>query len=160
MQSGGPRKSPDGLVMDSSCPANAVSDTSVGTPWVPVSQGGCRTPCRGPLQTTEIIYRTESIQRSLFSSPNAESLDAGNPQAAVGRQLRVPDSQSSAGIVPFSSIRHQVSPTRCSTPADNFTDFAIMSGMIQNEQETSEALKTTEQTGELQQIASQVADSQ
>ncbi|KAH8427935.1 uncharacterized protein LDX57_005638 [Aspergillus melleus] len=159
LQLGDLKKSTDCHPMDSSSQVKLTSDVPVEIPSVAASQGDCRTPARGALQTTEFIYRTESIQRSLFSSPNEEGLNVASSQP-VSRNIGIPDSQSSAGIIPFSSIRQQISPARRSTSAESFVDFAIMSGMIPNEHRTSGTPDTTGKAGEPEGAASQVADSQ
>ncbi|KAI9039993.1 uncharacterized protein KD926_008684 [Aspergillus affinis] len=160
LQLGTLKKSTDCQPMDSGSQVKPTSDAPVGTPLAQVSQGDCQTPGQGALQTTEFIYRTESIQRRLFPSSNEEGLAVGSSQPALSRNIGIPGSQSSAGIIPFSNFRQEISPTPCSGSAESFVDFAIMSGMMPTESKTLAAPETADKAGETRVIASQVVDSQ
>ena len=66
------------------------------------------------VQTTEVIYRTQSVQRNVASM--SMGINKVGSDWANGRTACVPDSQPPSSIVPFSSIRQQLSPVPCSTP--------------------------------------------
>ncbi|OGM39990.1 rootletin [Aspergillus bombycis] len=76
------------------------------------------------VQTTEFIYRTQSFQRSVHSSPVNEGLKTRNLEVADVKLPCIPDSQQSNSIVPFSSVR-QLSPA-CSISDQIPIDFAAM----------------------------------
>ncbi|KNG85359.1 rootletin [Aspergillus nomiae NRRL 13137] len=83
--------------------ANDAKSTSI-TP-----QGSCGPSENDVVQTTEFIYRTQSFQRSVHSSPANEGLKARSVGVADVKLPCIPDSQQSNSIVPFSSVR-QLSP--------------------------------------------------
>ncbi|BAE57110.1 unnamed protein product [Aspergillus oryzae RIB40] len=96
--------------------ADAANTSIASTP-----QQSCRALENDVVQTTELIYRTQSFQRSVYSSPANESLKA---RVADVKLPCIPDSQQSNSIVPFSSIR-QLSPT-CSVSDQVPIEFAAM----------------------------------
>lgn len=80
----------------------------------------CESPIQGFVQTTEVIYRTQSFQGGALSSPvqtRAENIDSvshsGKPE-------------SSTVIVPFSSIRQQLSPASDSSLSPAPSELAEM----------------------------------
>ncbi|KAK6837528.1 hypothetical protein RU639_001059 [Aspergillus parasiticus] len=100
--------------------ADAAKNTSItSTP-----QRSCRALENDFVQTTELIYRTQSFQRSVYSSPANESLKARDLEMADVKLPCIPDSQQSNSIVPFSSIR-QLSPA-CSISDQVPIEFAAM----------------------------------
>ncbi|QRD81777.1 rootletin [Aspergillus flavus] len=96
--------------------ADAANTSIASTP-----QQSCRALENDVVQTTELIYRTQSFQKSAYSSPANESLKA---RVADVKLPCIPDSQQSNSIVPFSSIR-QLSPT-CSVSDQVPIEFAAM----------------------------------
>ncbi|PLN75030.1 hypothetical protein BDW42DRAFT_181388 [Aspergillus taichungensis] len=66
------------------------------------------------VQTTEVIYRTQSVQRNVASM--SMGMNELGSDWANGKTACVPDSQPPSKIVPFSSIRQQLSPVPGSTP--------------------------------------------
>ncbi|KAE8405161.1 hypothetical protein BDV37DRAFT_293313 [Aspergillus pseudonomiae] len=98
--------------------ANDAKSTSI-TP-----QGSCGPSENDVVQTTEFIYRTQSFQRSVHSSPVNEGLKARSVGVADVKLPCIPDSQQSNSIVPFSSVR-QLSPV-CSISDQIPIDFAAM----------------------------------
>ncbi|RAQ69671.1 rootletin [Aspergillus flavus] len=96
--------------------ADAANTSIASTP-----QQSCRALENDVVQTTELSYRTQSFQRSVYSSPANESLKA---RVADVKLPCIPDSQQSNSIVPFSSIR-QLSPT-CSVSDQVPIEFAAM----------------------------------
>ncbi|RAQ50067.1 rootletin [Aspergillus flavus] len=96
--------------------ADAANTSIASTP-----QQSCRALENDVVQTTELIYRTRSFQRSVYSSPANESLKA---RVADVKLPCIPDSQQPNSIVPFSSIR-QLSPT-CSVSDQVPIEFAAM----------------------------------
>ncbi|KAE8145167.1 hypothetical protein BDV25DRAFT_144902 [Aspergillus avenaceus] len=89
------------------------------------------TPCRNEnvehdiVQTTELIYRTRSVQRSALSSP-IKGKDIVNDGLMNVESRIFPDSQQSCDIVPFSSIRQQLSPAPCIESEQDTSDIAAM----------------------------------
>jgi hypothetical protein len=80
----------------------------------------CESPIQGFVQTTQVIYRTQSFQGGGLSSPvqtRAENIDSvsqcGKPEA-------------STVIVPFSSIRQQLSPASGSSLSPAPSELAEM----------------------------------
>lgn len=81
----------------------------------------CQSPSQGFVQTTEVIYRTQNIPRSAYSSPSAghERFQSGTANTTIDT---VPDSQMSS-IIPFSSFQKQLSPAHCSSPVYDANDL-------------------------------------
>lgn len=79
-------------------------------------------PSGSYFQTTELIYRTQSIQ-STFSSPGQRSQSEG---CSRGRENPVPDSQAMTSIVPFSSIQNDLSPAQSFSQHEDPTELASM----------------------------------
>ncbi|KAI9925230.1 hypothetical protein MW887_006150 [Aspergillus wentii] len=108
---------------DSTVNHGANSPESIALAATP--RGGSLIPSQGFFQTTELIYRTQSIQESLYASPDAyrhiQSIAASNTVPSS-----FPGSQVSNSIVPFSSIQQQLSPRYCSSPSQVPDDLANM----------------------------------
>jgi hypothetical protein len=100
---------------------NASATKSVSIPSTP--QGSCGTSGNDVVQTTELIYRTQSFQRSLVSSP---VMKAGGHEVVTGRSPCIPDSRLSSSIVPFSNLRQQLSPAPCLISEQDTNDIAAM----------------------------------
>ena len=86
------------------------TDAAKSTSITSTPQRSCGVSENDVIQTTEFIYRTQSFQRSVYSSPTKESLKAGNLEMADVKLPCIPNSQQCNSIVPFSSVR-QLSPT-------------------------------------------------
>lgn len=65
-------------------------------------------PSEEVFQTTELIYRTQSIQRGTSSPPGSQRGD--RPGISGGGMNSIPDLQTTTNIVPFSNILNQNSP--------------------------------------------------
>ncbi|PLB39649.1 uncharacterized protein BDW47DRAFT_102854 [Aspergillus candidus] len=99
------------------------------------------------VQTTEVIYRTQSVQRNVASM--SMEMNKVGPDWASGRTACVPDSQPSS-IVPFSSIRQQLSPAPCSTPDSCDRSMAALFGTIPDKAESgSVSAGRNGETGEI-----------
>lgn len=88
----------------------------------PRRNGG--TPSEGIFQTTELIYRTQSVQRGASLPPG--SLRESRLEVGGGRVNSIPDSQSTANIVPFSSIQNQLSPAHTFGQSEDATELTSM----------------------------------
>ncbi|THC93630.1 hypothetical protein EYZ11_006880 [Aspergillus tanneri] len=127
---------PEPNSIDSTVAINGSPKGHTGTSMVSTPQKDCRTPGKGSVHKTEFIYRTESIQRSLFSSPIEESSNIETSKVALDKPKSIQHSQPSTDIVPFSSIRQQISLARCSTPEENHNDLATMLGFTPSKSES------------------------
>ncbi|KAL4896186.1 hypothetical protein BDV59DRAFT_210793 [Aspergillus ambiguus] len=96
------------------------------------SQHIIRTPGREIFQTTEAIYRSQSIQSS--QGICHESVNGEIDQA--------PASQQSMSILPFSSIRHQLSLEPCSSPQHIHSDLTEMLLLTPEEKDASRTAST------------------
>ncbi|KAF5866652.1 hypothetical protein ETB97_010746 [Aspergillus alliaceus] len=94
-------------------------------PIVSTPQPSCGVSENDVVQTTELIYRTQSFQRGVYSSPIKDDLKAGKFEVADRKSPCVPETQQSNSIVPFSSIR-QLSPASCSISEQDHGDIAAM----------------------------------
>jgi hypothetical protein len=82
----------------------------------------CQSPIQGFFQTTEVIYRTQSFQRGGLSSPVQTYARAGNIDSVGHCERPEPLTE----IVPFSSIRQQLSPPSGSSLSPEPSDLAEM----------------------------------
>lgn len=82
----------------------------------------CGTPGQEVVQTTEVIYR-KHVQRSTHASPTKGSAASGGFGMGSGELGRSLESQASASIVPFSSIRRCLSLAPCSSPRGDHKEF-------------------------------------
>ncbi|KAB8268951.1 hypothetical protein BDV30DRAFT_251782 [Aspergillus minisclerotigenes] len=130
---------------------NADAATSItSTP-----QQSCRALENDVVQTTELIYRTQSFQRSVYSSPANESLKA---RVTDVKPPCIPDSHQSNSIVPFSSIR-QLSPT-CSVSDQVPIEFAAMLVSTPEENIVTEKPDTLTNSNRSCQVAANSAEKQ
>ncbi|KAA8644535.1 uncharacterized protein ATNIH1004_008739 [Aspergillus tanneri] len=136
LQSTDAQNPPEPNSIDSTVAINGSPKGHTGTSMVSTPQKDCRTPGKGSVHKTEFIYRTESIQRSLFSSPIEESSNIETSKVALDKPKSIQHSQPSTDIVPFSSIRQQISLARCSTPEENHNDLATMLGFTPSKSES------------------------
>lgn len=93
------------------------------------------------VQTAEVIYRSQSIQRSTHASP-VEGLSKGSYLENASEVDRPPPSQQSVNIVPFSSIRQQLSLDPCSSPQDAHSEFTEMLLLTPEEKEIGKTTST------------------
>ncbi|KAE8418466.1 hypothetical protein BDV36DRAFT_159679 [Aspergillus pseudocaelatus] len=100
------------------------TDAAKSTSITSTPQRSCGASENDVVQTTEFIYRTQSFQRSVYSSPAKESLKSSNLEMTDVKLPCIPDSQQSNNIVPFSCVR-QLSPA-CSISDQVPIDFAAM----------------------------------
>jgi hypothetical protein len=82
----------------------------------------CESPIQGFVQTTEVIYRTQSFHGGELSSPVQTNARAGN----IDSVSHCEKPESSTEIVPFSSIRRQISPASGSSLSPEPSDLAEM----------------------------------
>ncbi|PKX95441.1 uncharacterized protein P174DRAFT_511193 [Aspergillus novofumigatus IBT 16806] len=82
----------------------------------------CESPIQGFVQMTEVIYRTQSFQGGGLSSPVQTNSRAGN----IDSVSHCEKPESSTDIVPFSSIRRQLSPASSSSLSPEPSDLAGM----------------------------------
>ncbi|KAF4154841.1 hypothetical protein CNMCM6069_008811 [Aspergillus lentulus] len=82
----------------------------------------CESPIQGFVQTTEVIYRTQSFQGGGLSSPVQTNARAGNMDSVSRCEKPEPPTE----IVPFSSIRQQLSPASGSSLSPEPSDLAEM----------------------------------
>lgn len=74
------------------------------------------------LQTTEFIYRAQSVRSGGHSSPEREV--PGPSVGANNKTEPVPGSQPTTDIVPFSNIRKQLSPEHTLSPSEDLGELA------------------------------------
>ncbi|GFG09285.1 hypothetical protein IFM5058_04347 [Aspergillus udagawae] len=82
----------------------------------------CQSPIQGFVQTTEVIYRTQSFQGGRLSSPVQTDARAGNIDSIGHCERPEPLTE----IVPFSNIRQQLSPPSGSSLSPEPSDLAEM----------------------------------
>jgi hypothetical protein len=82
----------------------------------------CESPIQGFVQTTEVIYRTQSFQGGELSSPVLTNARAGNTNSVSHCERP----ESFTEIVPFSRIRQQLSPASSSSLSPEPSDLAEM----------------------------------
>jgi hypothetical protein len=82
----------------------------------------CESPIQSFVQTTEVIYRTQSFHGGGLSSPVQTNVRAGN----IDSVSHCEKPESSTEIVPFSSIRRQISPASGSSLSPEPSDLAEM----------------------------------
>ncbi|RHZ53402.1 hypothetical protein CDV55_100711 [Aspergillus turcosus] len=82
----------------------------------------CESPIQGFVQTTEVIYRTQSFQGGGLSSPVQTNARAGN----IDSLSHCEKPESSTVIVPFSSLRQQLSPASGSSLSPAPSELAEM----------------------------------
>ncbi|EAW16148.1 uncharacterized protein NFIA_054960 [Aspergillus fischeri NRRL 181] len=82
----------------------------------------CDSPIQGFVQTTEVIYRTQSFHGGGLSSPVQTNARAGN----IDPVSHCEKPESSTEIVPFSNIRRQLSPASGSSLSPEPSDLAEM----------------------------------
>ncbi|GIJ89570.1 hypothetical protein Asppvi_008513 [Aspergillus pseudoviridinutans] len=99
-----------------------VSNATVSPSVILTPNRICESPIQGCVQMTEVIYRTQSFQGGGLSSPVQTNARSGNIDA-VGHCERP---ESSTEIVPFSSIRQQLSPASGSSLSPEPSDLAEM----------------------------------
>lgn len=88
----------------------------------PRKTGG--SPAADGLFQTELIYRTQSIQRGTSSPPGSQR---GSQSGIGGGGMNsIPNSQPTANIVPFSSIQNQLSPAHSFCQNEDLGDLASM----------------------------------
>ncbi|KAE8356415.1 hypothetical protein BDV28DRAFT_145116 [Aspergillus coremiiformis] len=112
------REPTDGGAIDDDA---ATKSTSIAS----IPKWSCVASQDDVVQTTELIYRAQSFQRNVYTSPAKDKLKVRNIEVADGKSPCVPDSQQSTSIVPFSSIR-QLSPASCSISEQDPNDIAAM----------------------------------
>lgn len=88
----------------------------------PRKTGG--SPAADGLFQTELIYRTQSIQRGTSSPPGSQR--GSQPGIGGGGKNSIPNSQPTANIVPFSSIQNQLSPAHSFCQNEDLGDLASM----------------------------------
>ncbi|KAH1718900.1 hypothetical protein KXX25_003451 [Aspergillus fumigatus] len=88
----------------------------------------CESPIQGFVQTTEVIYRPQSFQGGELSSPVLTNARAGNTDSL--NHCERPELLTE--IVPFSSIRQQLSAASCSSLSPEPSDLAEMLDLTPN----------------------------
>ncbi|KAH1987175.1 hypothetical protein KXV74_002531 [Aspergillus fumigatus] len=88
----------------------------------------CESPIQGFVQTTEVIYRPQSFQGGELSSPVLTNARAGNTDSL--NHCERPEFLTE--IVPFSSIRQQLSAASCSSLSPEPSDLAEMLDLTPN----------------------------
>ncbi|KAF7595083.1 hypothetical protein BBP40_007286 [Aspergillus hancockii] len=92
---------------DEGSAASVGANATKSKPISSTTQRSCGVSGNDVVQATELIYCTQSFQRSVVSSP---VIKARAHEAANGRSPCIPGSPLSSCIVPFSSLRQQLSP--------------------------------------------------
>ncbi|RHZ46564.1 uncharacterized protein CDV56_103540 [Aspergillus thermomutatus] len=88
----------------------------------------CESPIKGLVQTTEVIYRTQSFQGGGLSSPVQTNTRSG----IIDPVNHCEKPEPSTEIVPFSSIRQQLSPAPDSSLSPEPSDLAEMLDLTPN----------------------------
>ncbi|KAL5358463.1 hypothetical protein BJX96DRAFT_182929 [Aspergillus floccosus] len=117
---------------------NSVTIPNIGglstcqVPSTPLNISG--SPGTESVQATEVVYSSQSIQRSTQVSPVEGILKV--PYLDNASKIdRPPSSQQSVNIVSFSSIRQQLSLDPCSSPQDVHSEFTDMLLLTPEEKE-------------------------
>ncbi|KAF7122243.1 hypothetical protein CNMCM5793_000200 [Aspergillus hiratsukae] len=114
-------------------PAALNITNSIKSPSVALTPNRiCESPVQSFVQTTQVIYRTQSFQGGGLSSPVQTNARAGN----IDSVSHCEKSGSSTVIVPFASIRQQLSPASGSSLSPVPSELAEMLDLTPNNKST------------------------